>query len=147
MKKIVVIREVSSPLHILFPLFRIPLLIYYCHSSHTIFETLSQGHCTIIICHSTIVIKHFEKWLWNSSLLGKVAGYRTIMSLKWIPSQVFFKFFDHKCRKATAQYISWTAIWILNFKNCSKLIAKCWQHVRLIYYPKPRSKSHPWINV
>ena len=38
-------------------------------------------------------------------------------------------------------------IWVLNFKNRSKLIAKSWRHVRSIYYPKPRSKNHPWINV
>ena len=50
-------------------------------------------------------------------------------------------------RNLFLQYISCTVIWILNFKNCSKLIAKCWRHVRSIYYPKPRSKNHPWINV
>ena len=48
-------------LHVLFPRFGIPLLIYSCHSSQTIFETLTQGHCTIIIYHSTIVIKSFEE--------------------------------------------------------------------------------------
>ena len=50
-------------------------------------------------------------------------------------------------RNLFLQYISCTVIWILNFKNCSKLNAKCWQHVRSIYYQKPRSKNHPWINV
>ena len=50
-------------------------------------------------------------------------------------------------RNLIVQYIWCIVIWILNFKNCSKLIVKCWRHVRLIYYPKPRSKNHPWINV
>ena len=45
------------------------------------------------------------------------------------------------------QYISCIVIWILNIKNCSKLIPKYWQHLRSIHYPKPRSKNHPWINV
>ena len=47
-------------------------------------------------------------------------------------------------RNLFLHYISCTVIWILNFKNCSKLIAKCWRHVRSIYHPKPRSKNHPW---
>ena len=51
----------SIPLYILLLLFGIPLLIYSCHSSQTIFEILRQGQYTIIIYHSTIVIKNFEK--------------------------------------------------------------------------------------
>ena len=59
MKKIVVIKVVSSPsiFHSLFLVF----LIYSRHFSQTIFETLRQGHCTIIIYLSTILIKNFEK--------------------------------------------------------------------------------------
>ena len=47
-------------------------------------------------------------------------------------------------RNLFLHYISCAAIWILNFKNCSKLNAKCWRHIRSIYHPKPRSKNHPW---
>ena len=71
-KKVVVIRVISFPF-IFFPLFGIPPLIYSCHSSQTIFETLRQGHCTIIVYHSAIVIKNFEKTtvkqfiVWQSS--------------------------------------------------------------------------------
>ena len=50
-------------------------------------------------------------------------------------------------RNLFLQYILCTFIWVLNFKNWSKLIAKCWGHVRSIYYPKSISKNHPWINV
>ena len=60
MKEIIVIR-VASSLHILFPLFGIPLLINFCHSPQTVFGTLRQGHYTIIIYHFTTVIKNFEK--------------------------------------------------------------------------------------
>ena len=40
MKIVVGILEVSSPLHILFPLFGISLLIHLCHSSQVICEIL-----------------------------------------------------------------------------------------------------------
>ena len=40
MKIVVGILEVSSPFHILFPLFGIPLLIHLCHSSQVICEIL-----------------------------------------------------------------------------------------------------------
>ena len=61
MKNIELGREVSSPLHISFSLFDIPILIYFCHSYQAVSEILRQGQYTIIICHSAIVTKNFEK--------------------------------------------------------------------------------------
>ena len=103
MKKIVVGKGVSFPLYVLFRLFGIPLLIYSCQSSQAIYETLRQRHHTIIISHSTIVIKNFEKWLWKSLLFGKLAGCRTIISLTKLFHGYHFEFLNHKCRTATAQ--------------------------------------------
>ena len=39
-------------------------------------------HYTIIIYHSTIVLKNFGKWLWSIPLFGKVAGSGNVNSLK-----------------------------------------------------------------
>ena len=100
MTNILVGRGVSSPLYILLSLFDIPLLIYFYHSYQAISEFLRQGQYSIIIYHSTIVIKNFEKWLWSSSLLGKVVGFRTIISLKF---NSFTGILGHKCRTATVQ--------------------------------------------
>ena len=61
MTNILVDRVVSSSLYILFSLFDIPLLIYFYHSYQAISEILRQGQYTIIIYHSTTVIKNFEK--------------------------------------------------------------------------------------
>ena len=71
----------------------------------------------------------------------------SILSCHFLPIKKIGKKLLNIFRNLFLQYISCTVIWILNFKNCSKLIAKCWRHVRSIYYPKPRSKNHPWINV
>ena len=57
MTNILVGSGVSSPLYILLSLFDIPLLIYFYHSYQTISEFLRQGQYSIIIYHSTIVIK------------------------------------------------------------------------------------------
>ena len=62
MKKMVVGRGVLSPLYILFLLFGVPLLIYYHHTSQPISEILREGHYTIMIYHSAIVIKKSGKW-------------------------------------------------------------------------------------
>ena len=73
MKNIVVGRGLSSPLYILFSLFDIPLLTYFCQSDQAISEILRQGQYTIVIYHSTTV-----------------AGFRTIILLKWNSSTGIF---------------------------------------------------------
>ena len=119
-KKIVVIRVVSSPSYFI-PFSCISLLIHSCHSSQTTFENLKQSHCTNIIYHSTILIKNFEKWLWNSSLFANIAACWAIFLFKSNSFKAVFKFLNHMFRTATMQ------------KRFSKMII-FWEHLFVVTF-------------
>ena len=72
-------------------------------------------------------------------------NFLSVLSCHFFPKKKIGKKHLNIFRNLFLQYISCTVIWLLHFKNCSRLIAKCWRHVRSIYYPKTRSKNHPWI--
>ena len=63
MKIVVGILEVSCPLHILFPLFGIPLLMYFCHSSQVICKILRLWHSDPL--HPSIILQLQLKTLEN----------------------------------------------------------------------------------
>ena len=120
MKKVIVIRVVSSPSYFI-PFSCISLLIHSCHSSQTTFENSKQSHCTNIICHSTILIKNFEEWLWNSSLFANIAACWTIFYLNLTPSKQFLNFLITSSEQPTMQ------------KSFSKMII-FWEHLFVVTF-------------
>ena len=99
-EKIVVGRRVSFPLHILFPLFGIPHLIYSCNSFQVICEILSDP-LWYSNTHYTVIIYILQLWL--KSLGNDCKVVHCLGCLLKALGLYPFKFICHNCRTATVQ--------------------------------------------